>query len=142
MKKNKLSSGKKAKRTGQWAKIMTKWLIKYSSKGKKLWQVVSFEGSKGGESRGIVDVLAIRRDHKHSKKPLKAGDLFEIILIQVKGGRAQMPSDDDIVRLLKVGKHYHAKYIILADWQKGKVPSLYSLANSSWKKMKAEDVFK
>lgn len=47
---NKLSPGKKAKKTGKWAKTMTKWLITYSSKGGKRWQLVSFEGSKGGES--------------------------------------------------------------------------------------------
>lgn len=142
MENNKLSPGKKAKKTGQWAKIMTKWLITYSSKKGKKWQFVSFEGTKGGESRGIVDFIAIRRDHKNNKKPLKIGDLFEIILIQTKGGSAQMPTTDDILRLAKVGKYYHAKRIILAEWKKGKAPTLYSLVNSSWKKIESHDAFK
>jgi hypothetical protein len=139
---NILSPGKKAKKTGQWAKTMTKWLITYSSKGGKKWRLVSFEGSKGGESRGIVDFIAIRRDHKSSEKPLKIGDLFEIILIQAKGGSAPMPSIDEILRLSKVGEYYHAKRIILADWQKGKAPTLYSLVNSSWEKIEPKDAFK
>jgi len=142
MENNKLSPGKKAKKTGQWAKTMTKWLITYSSKGSKKWQLVSFEGPKGGESRGIVDFIAIRRDHKSSEKPLKRGDLFEIILIQAKGGSAPMPSTDEILRLSKVGECYHAKRIILADWQKGKAPTLYSLVNSSWKRIEPKDAFK
>ena len=142
MENNKLSPGRHAKITGKWAKTMTRWLIKYSSKNSKQWQVISFEGSKGGESRGIVDLLAIRRNHKFSVEPLKAGDLFEIILIQVKGGNAQMPIKEDILRLSKVGKYYHAKYIVLADWKKGKVPTLYSLINSSWNRIEAKDIFK
>ncbi|MBP7795306.1 MAG: hypothetical protein KA059_00835 [Elusimicrobiales bacterium] len=141
MQDNKLSPGKKAKKTGQWAKIMTKWLITYSTKGVKKWQLVSFEGAKGGESRGIVDFIAIRRDHKSGKKSLKVGDLFEIILIQAKGGSAPMPSPDDILRLSRVGEYYHAKHIILADWQKGKAPTLYSLVNFSWEKIKPKDAF-
>ncbi|HAP67368.1 MAG TPA: hypothetical protein DCQ99_06160 [Nitrospinae bacterium] len=142
MENNKLSPGRKAKKTGQWAKTMTKWLITLSSKGRKKWQFVSFEGPKGGESRGIVDFIAIRRDHKYRKNPLKIGDLFEIIIIQAKGGSAPMPSNDDILRLSKVGEYYHAKHIILADWQKGKAPTLYSLVNSSWEKTEPKDVFK
>ncbi|MCJ7508252.1 MAG: hypothetical protein MUO85_05920 [candidate division Zixibacteria bacterium] len=141
MENNKLSPGKKAKKTGQWAKTMTKWLITYSTKGDKKWQLVSFEGSKGGESRGIVDFIAIRRDHKSGGKLLKIGDLFEIILIQAKGGSAPMPTPNDILRLSRVRKYYHAKRIILADWQKGKVPSLYSLVNGSWEKIEPKDVF-
>lgn len=143
MENNKLSPGKKAKKTGWWAKIMTKWLITYSSKknGKK-WQLVSFEGQKGGESRGIVDFIAIRRDHKSNEKPLKIGDIFEIILIQVKGGSAPKPSTDEVLRLSKVGEYYNVKHIILADWQKGKAPALYLLRNYSWEKIKPKNVFK
>lgn len=141
MKNSKLSPGKKAKKTGKWAKIMTKWLITYSSKGGKKWKFVSFEGAKGGESRGIVDFMAIRRDHKNNKETLKIGDLFEIILIQVKGGSARLPAGNDILRLVKVGEYYHAKRIILAEWKKGKAPTLYSLVNSSWQEIKPKDAF-
>jgi len=142
MENNNLSPGKKAKRTGQWAKIMTKKSITYSSKGGKKWQLVSFEGPKGGESRGIVDFIAIRRDHRTNEKPLKRGDLFEIILIQAKGGSAPKPSTEEILRLSKVGEYYHAKRIILAVWQKGKDPIFYSLVVSSWKKIEPKEAFK
>ena len=76
MENNNLSPGKKAKRTGQWAKTMAKRLITYSSKGRKKWQLVSFEGPKGGESRGIVDFIAIRRDHRTNEKAIKKGGSF------------------------------------------------------------------
>lgn len=142
MENSKLSPGKRAKKTGQWAKTMTKWLITYSTKGGKKWQLVSFEGAKRGESRGIVDLIAIRRDHKSGEEPLKIGDLFEIILIQAKGGSAPMPAPEEILRLSKVGEYYHAKRIILADWQKGKAPTLYSLVNASWEKIEPEEAFK
>jgi len=141
MQNNELSPGKKAKKTGQWAKTMTKWLITFASKGSKPWQIVSFEGAEGGESRGIVDLLAIRKDHTEPKEePLKAGDLFEIILIQVKGGGSPDPRDDEIRRLEKARERYHAKCVILARWRKGKVPSLCRLENSSWKDVEPEEV--
>lgn len=141
MAKSTLSSGKKAKKTGQWAKTMTKWLITYSTKGKKHWQIVSFEGPRGGESTGIVDRLAIRKNHKLSTKSLKRGDLFEIVLIQVKGGVSKWPTEDEIHRLLKVAEFYHAKDIILAVWKKGKVPTLYRLKNTAWKETDAKTIF-
>lgn len=142
MENNELSPGKKAKNTGQWAKTMTRWLISFTSKGSKPWQIVSFEGPRGGESRGIVDLLAIRKDHnKPSEESLKSGDLFEIILIQVKGGGSPDPIDDEIRRLERVRKHYDAKCVILARWQKGKAPSLCRLENSLWKKVEAEEIF-
>lgn len=138
MKNNNLQ---KAKRTGKWAKIMTKWLATYSTKGSKKWQLVSFEGAKGGESTGIVDIIAIRKEHKPPEKPLKPGDLFEIILIQVKGGNAPFPSEEETLRLKKVGEYYHAKHVILAVWKKGKVLTLYSLVNDSWKEIDPKEVF-
>jgi hypothetical protein len=128
-----LSPRKKAKRTGQWAKIMTKWLITYTNADKK-WNFVSFEGAKGGESKGIVDFLAIRRDRK-------TGDYFEVIIIQVKGGSSPMPTKKEILRLSKVGEYYHAKRIILSNWQKGKPPILYCLVNTSWEKIEPKEAF-
>ena len=138
----KLTPPEKAINTGQWAKIMTKWLITFSMKGGKKWQIVSFEGAGGGESRGIVDFMAIRRDHKFFDNQIKIGDYFEIILIQVKGGGARMPTLNDICRLSKVGEYYNAKRIILSSWQKGKQPVLHVLKNISWELIKPEDAFK
>jgi len=144
-----LSPGQRAKRTGQWAKIMTKWLISYTNEGKK-WQLVSFEGVDGGESTGIVDFIAIRKNHdandsKYAKHTLKCGDCFELILFQVKGGTACMPTSDDNLRLSIVGKYYHAKRIILSDWQKGKMLTLYCLISNSgqlsWKEITPQEAF-
>ena len=136
-----LSSGQKAKKTGQWAKIMAKWLITYSSKGKP-WKIVSFEGKEGGESRGIVDFIAIRRNHKFSNEKLKAGDIFEIILIQAKGGTASFPTDEEISRLIEVKNYYHAKHIVLANWKKREKLNFYYLINRNWKEGDAKEIFK
>jgi len=144
MQHNELSPPEKAHRTGQSAKRMTKWLITYTSKGSKPWQIVSFEGPKGRESRGIVDLLAIRKDHREPKdETLKAGDLFEIILIQVKGGSSRRPTKDDIKRLKEVAKRYDAKDIILAVSKKGSAPTLYSYKEDpSGKEVEPEHVFR
>jgi len=144
MQHNELSPPEKAQRTAQWAKTMAKWLIAFTTKGRRPWQIVSFEGPKGRESRGIVDLLAIRKDHTEPRdEPLKAGDLFEIILIQVKGGSSQEPTDDDINRLKEVAERYHAKDIILADWKKGTAPTLYSYKEyPPRKKVEPCDVFR
>lgn len=52
-----------------------------------------------------VDVLAIRRDMREpSDALLKRGDLFDVILIQIKGGGARAPTSDDCARLREVAK--------------------------------------
>jgi hypothetical protein len=136
---------KKIWRTGKWAETMTKWLITYCSKGNKRWQITSFRGSKGQESSGIVDLIAIRKDHrKLVKRPLKKGDLFKIVLIQVKGGTSPVPSNEDNKRLAEVKKYHRAKYVILAHRKKeGKLPVFKSLArNLKWEQVKPEEIFK
>lgn len=75
----------------KWAETMTKWLIR--RKSKKYWQIVSFRGLKGGESTGIVDAIAIRKDHKSNSKTFKRGDHFEIVMIQIKGAGGRRPSE-------------------------------------------------
>lgn len=133
----------KAHKTGRWAKTMTKVALRFASKGSKQWQIVSFEGSKGAESAGIVDLIAIRRNYKIQQKPLKPGDLFEIVLIQAKGGSAADPTAEDNVRLLKVGDYYRAKYIILASWKKGEMPNFRFLGRDlKWRTIKPEIIFK
>jgi len=106
----------KAHRTAHWATTMTRWLIRHSTGGKragtravKLWQVIGFPGPNGRGSRGIVDLVAIRRDHSPLRsRVLQPGDLFEIVLIQVKGGTAPWPSPRYIKRLRAVQKRYGA----------------------------------
>jgi len=105
----KLSPGKKALNTAKWARTMTKWIITYSRKSGARWNLVEFGGKTRAESRGIVDLIAIRKDHLNNGVGLKRGDLFEIVLIQTKGGSAPRPTNDDIARLVKVAKHHRAK---------------------------------
>ena len=57
------------------------------------WQLVTFVGAKKSESVGIVDMLAIRKDHRQPDNGLKRGDLFQVVLIQIKGGAAAFPAD-------------------------------------------------
>jgi hypothetical protein len=52
-----------------------------------------------GESRDVVDLVAIRKDHGRPIAGTKRGDALQIILIQVKGGSAAMPTIEDGKRL-------------------------------------------
>ena len=140
---------RKAGDTARWATTMTKWLVA-RTKSRTDWQLVGFPGQKGAESRGIVDLLAIRKDHRNPPTGLKRGDLFEIVLVQIKGGSARWPTRGDILRLREVARHYHAKAVVLADWQKGRQPTLYTLAarlarnfepRSAWNEVRPNEVF-
>jgi hypothetical protein len=81
--------------------------------------LLGFPDPAGRESTGIVDLLAIRKNHQKPKSPFKRGDLFEIILIQIKGGGAKRPDRSEIKRLRDVAKHYNARDVVLAEWVKG-----------------------
>lgn len=117
---------KKAARTAKWANTMAKVLIS-KNEGRTTWQIVSFLGPHGCESAGIVDLLAVRKDHGPPKRGFRRGDLLEIVVIQVKGGGAAWPTTDDILRLRRVGRHYKAKYVILAEWKKGTETTFYRM---------------
>lgn len=121
------SPAQKALRTAKWARIMTKWLISHSSKGGVKWQVVSFNGPAGQESTGIVDMIAIRKSHRPSATSVRRGDLFEIILIQVKGGTAKFPSREEIDRLVCVKDHHRADKVVLTEWKRGEKMCCYLL---------------
>ena len=93
-------------RTAKWATVMTKWRIGFETGGKRLgsanvkptrrWQLVGFPGLQDESPPGIVDLMAIRKNHAKSNSRFERGDLFEIILIQIKGGGARRPKADDI----------------------------------------------
>jgi hypothetical protein len=91
------------------------------------WRLVTFLGKAGGESRGIVDLLAIRKDHGKPTNGTKRGDSLQIILIQVKGGSAAMPTAEDGKRLRVIAKRYHARHVLLAAWKKGSAARFFSL---------------
>ena len=143
----------RAARTARWATTMTRWAIRFSSGGKrsgtrasKRWQFVTFPGPAGAESRGIVDLVAIRRDHRPRIGVFEPGDLFEIVLVQIKGGAAAWPSLSALARLKAVGRRYGAQ-VVLAAWKKGAEPTFHRLKSVSterskaWVEVEAVDVF-
>jgi hypothetical protein len=132
---------KKAHHTAKWARIMTKWLVTYSRRTGAKWTIVDFGGKTKAEARGIVDLMAIRKDHRQDKAGLKRGDLFEMVLIQTKGGSAARPTAEDIVRLAKVAKHHRAKAVILAEWRRGQKLDLFELKRNKWQSVMPATIF-
>ena len=120
---------------------MTKWLITFRGGANTTRRLVEFGGPTGSESTGIVDVLAIRKDHKRTSLSLERGDYFEMILIQTKGGSATRPPTDDIRRHLRVAVKYDAKAVGLAEWKKGTKLQLYRLVGADWEASTAKDIF-
>ena len=136
-----LSPGRKAQHTAKWARTMTKWLITFNRRKGAKWQLVDFCGSQMAESRGIVDLVAIRKNHRIDRDGLKRGDIFDIVLIQVKGGSAQRPTAQDIARLRSVARYHRAKAVVLADWKRGERLGLSVLMGSEWRETSPESVF-
>ena len=130
-----------AQHTAKWARTMTKWLITYSHQRGARWNLVDFGGKDKAESRGIVDIIAIRKNHRCDAPGLKRGDIFDIVLIQTKGGSAPRPTQADILRLSRVARYHKATAVILAEWQQGKRLSLFILNRREWQPTTAEDVF-
>jgi hypothetical protein len=118
-----------ARRTAKWAVTMTQVAIRRAVAGKKSpqWHFVKFDGPNGRESRGVVDLVAIRKDHAEHGTGLKRGDALQIILIQVKGGSAANPTAEDAARLRIVAKRHGACGVLLAAWTKGREARFYSL---------------
>lgn len=136
-----MSPGKKAQHTAKWARTMTKWLVTYSRRTGAKWNVVDFGGETKAEARGIVDLLAIRKDHRHDGPGFKRGDLFEIVLIQTKGGSARRPTPDDVARLKRVARHHRARTVILVEWQRSERLELFKLTGSRWESVSPDEVF-
>jgi hypothetical protein len=115
--------------TAKWAVTMTQVAIRQAIADKPYprWHFVKFDGKRGGESRGVVDMVAMRKDHSEPKAGTKRGDALQIILIQVKGGSAAKPTAEDAVRLRIIGRRHGAWGILLATWKKGSVTRFYSL---------------
>jgi hypothetical protein len=120
---------KKVAYTKRWAVTMTKVRIRRAVAHKPFphWHLLAFSGPKRNEARGVVDLIAIRKDHGLPRSGTRRGDTFQIILIQVKGGYAAMPTADDAKRLRAVARHHRACRILLAAWKKGKAARFFSL---------------
>jgi hypothetical protein len=121
-----IKAQQKAARTGQWAVTMAKVRIRRTL-ARTRWQLVTFCGAAGGESVGVVDLVAIRKDHGKPLTGTRRGDNFQIILIQVKGGTAPMPTAEDGNRLRAVARHHRARGVLLVSWTKGKGTRFFRL---------------
>jgi len=115
--------------TEKWAVTMTKVRIRQAVAPAPFprWHLLTFAGPDGGESRGVVDLIAIRKDHAPPRIGLKRGDTFQIILIQVKGGYAAKPTAEDGKRLRIVARRHGACGVLLAAWKKGTAARFFSL---------------
>ncbi|HHT9132560.1 MAG TPA: hypothetical protein ACFYED_08740 [Candidatus Tripitaka californicus] len=93
--KSKMTPGQKAAHTRKWrrastlahararnAKTFTKYFLQ-----KRGYRCISLDSRKGYEYKGVVDMVAIRRDKKNP-------DRLQIVLVQVKGGKARVTADE------------------------------------------------
>ena len=126
--------------TDRWTEILFRAL---SNRVAKRWRFVSFRGKNRGEWRGIVDIVAIRKNTSIPANPdLKRGDLFDLILIQMKGGSARAPSMVEKRRLQAVAEHYGAREVVLFQWKKGKSTTFYTLSNAlGWRPSTSSEIF-
>jgi hypothetical protein len=128
-----------ARMTAKWAAIMTKVRIRHAVSDNPWphWHLLDFTGKGGRESRGVIDLIAVRKDHSTARKGLKRGDVLQIILIQVKGGNAAKPTPEDAARLRVVARRHGACGILLATWTKGNAARFYSLdkRRSEWREV-------
>ena len=120
----------KAARTAPWAVTMAKVRTRRVA-SRTRWQLVTFYGKSGAESVGVVDMLAVRKDHSKPMGAAKRGDALQIILIQVKGGTAARPTPEDATRLRAVAKRHGACDVLLATWKKGTQARFFRLRRSS-----------
>jgi hypothetical protein len=130
----------KAIRTDRWTEIMCRSL---SARSARRWRFVSFRGVGHREWRGIVDMVAIRKDTRApTSDVLKRGDLFDLILIQLKGGSAKLPSQEEVQRLSAVAKTYRASNVVLFEWKKG-VYARFSILTKeqTWRESTAKAIF-
>ena len=120
----------KAALTARWAVTMVKVRIREVA-SRTRWQLVTSYGKSGAESVGVVDLMAVRKDHGAPVGVIRRGDALQIMLIQVKGGRAAMPTFDDAARLRAVAKRHGACGVLLATWKKGKEARFFRLRRVS-----------
>jgi len=127
--------------TGKWAETMFRAL---SARVAKRWRFISFRGAKKGEWKGVVDLIAIRKNtDEPDSNTLKRGDLFDIILVQVKGGSAKAPTMEDKRRLREVADYYNATKVVQFCWQKGKKAefSVLQTDDLTWKVCTGAEIF-
>ena len=115
-----------------------------SSRVASRWKFISFRGANKAEWRGVVDLIAVR---KNTRQPpgemLKRGDLFDIILIQIKGGSSPQPTRDDCIRLRAVAKHYRVQTVVQFQWRYGVSSTFFELDRRTlkWKPTTGTAIF-
>ncbi len=59
---------------------------------------------------------------------------MQIVLIQVKGGKAALPTEEDGRRLRIVARHHRVRQVLLATWSKGTAARFFRLRQrpSKW----------
>jgi hypothetical protein len=119
---------------------MTKWLITHSCKGGVKWRLVEFGGKTGAESGGIVDMIAIRKNHK-TLEGVRRGDLLDLVIIQIKGGSAASPSSEDIARMRSVANYHRANEVVLVEWKLRERLIVKQLVGSKWKEVAPSEIF-
>jgi hypothetical protein len=129
----------KAHATGRGAETVFRNL---TSRVAVRWKFISFRGLDNGEWVGVVDLVAIRKDTRPSSgNILKRGDLFDIILIQIKGGSARSPTESDCRRLREVKRVYRARSIVQFQWRKGESSRFFVLDRNQWKRATSQELF-
>jgi cell fate (sporulation/competence/biofilm development) regulator YlbF (YheA/YmcA/DUF963 family) len=98
---------KKVRKTEKAARLFTKYKLT-----KMGYHSVSLESKKGFESKGVVDVVAVRKFYEGDP------DKVEIVLLQRKGNVAV--SEKELKRLRAAKKKAVVKYGI-AEYRKGKL---------------------
>jgi hypothetical protein len=130
----------KAHATGRWAETLFRAL---STRVADRWKFVSFRGKNKAEWRGVVDLIAIRKSTAQPDSDvLKRGDLFELVLIQLKGGSAPAPRHEDLQRLREVQRRHRAKAVVLFQWRKARTAEFFLLdRNLQWVPSSSKEIF-
>lgn len=115
-----LTPGQKAAYTRKWRGAAeradasarnAKTFVKYAL-GKAGWRVLSLDARSGREYKGIVDLVAVKRNNR-------TPDELTVLLVQVKGGSARVTAEE-IARLKIAAKrlrvrwnvaHKHAQHV-------------------------------
>jgi hypothetical protein len=130
----------RAQKTDRWTERIFRAL---TSRVARRWRFVSFRGTGGKEWRGIVDLIAIRKNTiEPCMQPLKRGDLFDIVLIQVKGGSARPPTVGDRQRLRTVAAIYNARDVVLFEWKHSSLARFSVLRDDLvWEQQSCAEIF-
>jgi hypothetical protein len=95
----------KAHATARNAKLFTKYAL-----GKKGWKVASLDSRYGFEYKGVVDLVAVKRNNR-------SPDELTIMLVQVKGGSARVMKEE-VTRLRRAANRLKVKWNVAAKPEK------------------------